>query len=126
MRPARGQLEGQLDDGVGHADPDRGDVVQVDPRRRLGREGPLGGLPQAQRRDAGHEVGGQVGEALVRADLAGDAAVGLVGEVAEDLRDVLERLALEQPGEQQVALLPERQLLVEVDVGAARGGGGGP
>ena len=30
--------------------------------------------------------------------------------------DVLERLALEQAGEQQVALLPERELLVEVDV----------
>src|SRR5205823_13129661 len=33
---------------------------------------------------------------------------------------VLERLALEQPGEQEVALLEEGQLLVEVDVVAAR------
>ena len=32
---------------------------------------------------------------------------------------VLERLALEQPGQQQVALLPQRQLLVELDVVAA-------
>ena len=34
-------------------------------------------------------------------------------------RHVLERLALEQAGEQEVALLPQRQLVVEVDVGAA-------
>ena len=59
-------------------------------------------------------------EALVGADLAGEAAVGVVGQPAEHAGDVLERLALEQPGEQQVALLPQRQLVVEVDVVAAR------
>ena len=44
---------------------------------------------------------------------------GVVGQAAEHGGDVLERLALEQAGEQQVALLPEGQLLVEVDVVAA-------
>ena len=34
--------------------------------------------------------------------------------------DVLERLALEQAGEQQITLFPERELLVEVDVVATR------
>ena len=38
----------------------------------------------------------------------------------EDLRRVLERLALEQPREQEVALLEPQQLLVDVDVVAAR------
>ena len=39
---------------------------------------------------------------------------------AQDGGRVLERLALEQAGQEQVALLPEGQLLVEVDVVAAR------
>ena len=46
---------------------------------------------------------------------AREAAAGLVGERAEQAGDVLERLALEQPGEQQVALLPQGELVVEVD-----------
>ena len=83
-------------------------------------------IAQAQRREPGEQVGRQPGEALVGADPAGHAAVGVVGERAEQPRHVLERLALEQPGEQQVALLPQGQLVVEVDVGAARAAGGGP
>ena len=71
--------------------------------------------------------GASVVEALVGADLAGHAAApGVVGEAAEHGGDVLERLALEQAGEQQVALLPQGQLVVEVDVGRARAAGGGP
>ena len=50
---------------------------------------------------------------------AGVAAAGVVGQAAEHRGDVLERLALEQAGEQQVALLPQGQLVVEVDVVAA-------
>ena len=49
-----------------------------------------------------------------------EGAVGGVGELGEHRRDVLERLALEQPGEEQVALLPEGQLVVDVGVGHAR------
>ena len=44
-------------------------------------------------------------------------AAACVGQRAEHGGDVLERLALEQAGEQQVALLPQGQLVVEVDVG---------
>ena len=84
------------------------------------REGPHGGVAQALEAGALEQVGDQRREALVGTDLAGEAAVGVVGQAAEHRGDVLERLALEQPGEQQVALLPQRQLLVEVDVGAAR------
>ena len=45
---------------------------------------------------------------------------GAVTELVERAGRVLERLALEQAGDQQVALFPQRQLLVEVDVVAAR------
>ena len=62
------------------------------------------------------QVGRHVVEALVGTDLAGHALRRRLGERAEHRRDVLERLALEQPGEQQVAFLPQRQLVVEVDV----------
>ena len=55
----------------------------------------------------------------------GNEQVGLVGEAAEDLGDVLERLALDQARQQQVALLPQCELLVEVAVVGARAAGGG-
>ena len=49
----------------------------------------------------------------------GNGPAGGVGQAGEHGGDVLERLALEQAGQEQVALLPEGQLLVEVDVVAA-------
>ena len=72
---------------------------------------------ERRRRDAGQQVGGEVEEALVE---PGDPRAGCVAARRPCAQQrgggVLEGLALEQPGEQQVALLPERQLLVEVDV----------
>ena len=124
--PDARQLVDELGDGVGDAGPDRGDVEQVDRRARLGRQGADGGVAHAQRREAGQRVGRQPDEALVGPDLAREAAPGLVGERPEQARDVLERLALEQPGEQQVALLPQGELVVEVDAPPARAAGGGP
>ena len=50
---------------------------------------------------------------------ARDRAAALDEPRVQHLRRVLERLAVEQPREQQVALLEPRQLLVEVDVVAA-------
>ena len=41
-------------------------------------------------------------------------AVGIVDETGQDLGDVLEGAALQQPGQQQVPFLPECELLVEV------------
>ena len=51
---------------------------------------------------------------------AGDRAARVGEALVQHLRRVLERLALEEPREQQVALLEARQLLVEIDVFAAR------
>ena len=49
----------------------------------------------------------------------------VVGQALQGDGGVLERLALDEPGEQQVALGPERQLVVEVEVVVARAGGAG-
>ena len=66
--------------------------------------------------DAGQQVGGQVEELLLEARRAGVAAGTVAVQAAQHDGGVLEGLALEQPGEEQVALLPEGQLVVEVDV----------
>ena len=70
--------------------------------------------------DAREQVGREADEALLETGGARVRPSGLGGEAVEDRGDVLERLALEQAGEQQVALLPERELLVEIDVVATR------
>ena len=72
------------------------------------------------------QVGREGDEALLDDRRPGERAAGDVGQAGEGGGHVLERLALEQAGEEQVALLPEGQLLVEVDVVAARAAGGGP
>ena len=69
--------------------------------------------------DAGQQVGRQVGERLLQPGPPGDRALGQRGEPGQLGGGVLERLALEQAGQEQVALLPDGQLLVELDVLAA-------
>ncbi len=107
----------QLGDRVGDGHLDRIDVEQVDhrdgPRRQRSDRRAL------QAPDAGsfEEVRHDVDEALVSADRTGEREVGVVGELREDRSDVFEGLGLEEPCEQQIALLPERQLVVEVHVG---------
>ena len=115
---AAGSSSTQLLDGVGDAGPDRarrgsrstvGTGFGAAAREEAGPE-PIG-------RDAREQVGREAEEALLETGGAGVRAARLVGEARCKHRgDVLERLALEQAGQQQVALLPERQLLVEVDV----------
>src|SRR5581483_8472998 len=68
------------------------------------------------RRDAGEQVGRQGEEVVLGPGGAGEGPAGLVAEEGKALGGVLERLALEQPGEEEVALLPEGELLVELDV----------
>ena len=78
-------------------------------------------------RDAGEQVGRRARRSAPRGRrVRGKRAAGLVGQPRERGGGVLERLALEQAGEQQVALLPQRQLVVEVDVVVARAAAGGP
>src|SRR5207245_1985891 len=68
----------------------------------------------------GQQVGGEVDEALLE---PGRARMGVGGQASQVLElggRVLERLALQQAGEEQVALLEQQQLVVEVEVVAAR------
>jgi hypothetical protein len=85
----------------------------------LGRRRPEVRRAEPLRRHAVEQVGNEIGEALVGPLSRGNDRSAGVREPAEHLRDVLERLALEQAGEEQVALLPERELLVQVDAVAA-------
>src|SRR5690606_33321863 len=118
--PHPGQLLEQLGDGVGDRGPDRGDVVELDPRRRLGGDRPQVGPAQVLGRDAGQHVGRQPHEALVDADRAADAPARLGGHGRQRDRRLLEGLALDEAVEQEVALLPQRQLVVDVHVVALR------
>ena len=77
-------------------------------------------VPQPLGGDAGQQVGGEVGEAARRGRPRG-ARSGPAASIRRciDAGGVLERLALQQPGQQQVPLLPEGQLLLDLDVIAA-------
>ena len=91
----------------------RGDRLRGDRRAGRRRAGACGVTPSirsgisSSKRSSGPAV-------------AWETAVGIVGQSAEHAGDVLERLALQQPGQQQVALLPQGQLVVEIDVVATR------
>ena len=91
----------------------------VDPRHRLGLDGAQERVAQLVRRGGGEQVGQEAEELVVDTGGAGVRASGLVGDRGHGDRGVLERLALDEPGQQQVPLLPEGQLVVEVDVAVA-------
>ena len=63
----------------------------------------------------GQQVGGVDDEVVVEADLAGDRARRLLGQGDEDVGRRGVGPALEQPGQQQVALLPADEVLVVLD-----------
>ena len=111
------ELVEQLGDRVGDGHLDRVDVEQVDHRHRSRRQ--RSDRCPLQAPDAGsfEEVGHDVDEAFVGADRTGKREVRVVGELREHRGDVFEGLGFEQPSEQQVALLPERQFVVQIHVG---------
>ena len=100
------------------------DVLEIDADHRLGSD-------RAQERgaqvggDALEDVGRELDEALVGPGDARERPAGTIRQGVQRDGRVLERLALDQPGEQQVALGPQRQLLVEVEVVVARAAAGG-
>ena len=73
-------------------------------------------LRSASEPDPFERVGDEGPERLLGARDAGQAAVGDPHEGAERVGRVLERLALEQPRQEQVAFLEAQQLLVELEV----------
>ena len=70
-------------------------------------------------------VGHERAVGLLGAGDPGQAPVGAADEDLERLGGVLERLALEEAGEEQVALLEAEQLVVELESRRRRGAGGG-
>src|SRR5688572_25075599 len=115
-----GQLVDELGDRLCHREAHRVDVEQVDERFGARRQRPNRGALQTPHAGALEQVGGELGEALVGPDEAREREVGVVGEAVEHLGDVFERLALDQARQQQVALLPQGELVVEVAVVGAR------
>jgi hypothetical protein len=90
-------------------------VVEVDPGHRLGRTARRNASRRSGRGDPGEQVGGRPRNARRRRRCGGTSGRRR-GRGARATGGVLERLALEQAGQQQVALLPQGQLVVEVDV----------
>ena len=73
------------------------------------------------------QVGRQAGEALVGADAAGHAAVGVVGEARRTGRTTsLNVLHSSSRASSRSRSSHSAELVVEVDVGPARAAGGGP
>ena len=110
------QAQLELGHGVGHGDCVHGHVVEVD-----GRDRALGGGPQEGGRHllGGHpleEVGGADGQVVVDAGGPGHRAGRLFHEHGEPVGGGRVGLALEQPGHEQVPLLPPDELLVGIDV----------
>ncbi len=114
--PRAWQLVEQLLHRVGDAGADRCDVVEVDAWRRLRRDGAEERGVDVRRCDPGEEIGRDGEEAVLEPRRAGVRPACGGRQPQERARRVLERLALEQAGEKEVALLPQRQLVVEVDV----------
>ena len=110
----------ELGHRLGHRDGVHRDVGEVDPgHRALGRPAQVG-LGQVLRGDPGQQVGGVHHEVVVESHLAGDRTRRLLGQGHEDVGRRGVGPALEQPGQQQVALLPPDEILVVVGRLAAR------
>ena len=109
VRPSAGSLAHQFLERVGHAGPDRGHVFGVDPGQRLRGQQLHQGLAEVRRRHAFQGVGGQLQEPLLQPGSSGDRELGRVHQAVHGKRSVLERLAFEQPSQEEVPLLPEGQ-----------------
>ena len=114
----RHEREDRLD-RFAHADPDRREVIGANFGRRGWEQPGSGGREEGVERNALQRVGSQRSERLFRARAAGEGARSLGQVRLQHLRRVLEGLAVEEPGEQEVALLEAGKLLVEIDVVAA-------
>ena len=120
-RAPLGQEREHRVDRVAHARADRRDVRRSELPRRPWARGPCGAAARsAFERDAFERVGRERAERFLRPGRARHRTARGLQPLAHDARRVLERLALEQAREQQVALLEAHQLFVEIDVLAAR------
>ena len=119
-RASSGNLVDQGSHRVGHTDSDGGDVFGVDMERGPGRQGPEAGRTDVVDRDPFEDVRGQVKKAVLDPGLPGPRQGRVGGQATQHDRRVLERLALQQPGQQEVPLLPQAELVVLVHAPVGR------
>jgi tryptophanyl-tRNA synthetase len=115
-----GEFVEELRDGISHGDLDRVDVEQVDDRLRPRRERLDRRVLKALHARAFEHVRQHIVESFVGADDTGKGLVRLVSEPGEHASHVFEGFGFEQSGEQHVALFPQCQLIIQVDVAGVR------
>ena len=117
--PLRQQREDSVD-RVAHTRADRRDVHRLNFFGELRRETSSRRREEGFQRNPFEGVRGQRSERFLGPGRARDRAARTLQLLAHDASRVLERLALEQAREQEVALLESHQLFVEIDVLAPR------
>ncbi len=113
--PDTGQLLDQFAYRVGDGSRHGADMVEIERRLGLGGEGPTTGVAQGLYVHARQQIGSEIDEAVLDTRHARVRPAGGIGTLAKHARRVLEGLALDQAGEQEVTLLEEGQLVVEVE-----------
>jgi hypothetical protein len=63
----------------------------------------------------GQEIRREFEELLFQADAARGHLGGEGGEMVDHLRRILERLAFEEPGQQEISLLPQAEFVIEIE-----------
>ena len=95
-------------------------MVGVDSGHRLGGEQPGQGVVQPAPCHTFEQVRRQAQEPLLQSGSAGHGQIGPVHQPGKGQRCVFERLAFEQAGQEKVAFLPQRQLLLPFARGAGQ------
>lgn len=106
----------ELRDRFDNRHPDGSDVKEVDswfgPRGRRTHEC----RAELEWGDTDERIGRQIDESLVGTDATGETVARSAVQLGEYRCSVLERLAFEEAGQQQVPLLPQAELVVEVTI----------
>jgi hypothetical protein len=91
------------------------DVLNRHNRDRLRRHRPDIGGPDVINIDTLKDVGSKFEIALVDSRSARDAQRSVVEKIREDVRSILECLAVEKPSDEKVTLFPEREFIIKID-----------
>jgi len=115
--PEARELVDQFLDGLADTHPDAVDVVHAHDRDRFGCHRSDVRGSHIVDVDALEKVWREFEVLLIEAGPPWDAQRRIVEEVGENVGRVLERLAIEEPCDEEIAFLPQGELVVEVDIG---------